>query len=331
MEDKKEENAGALSERPETTEGAPAGGTPPAGEGAITGGDAAGDKPPKGPSGFKKVFKKFNLYLLLFILIVIIAAAVAVVSYINSKKAPPTPSITSQGLDSDSLKQLANSDATVGGSGQTLTVQGNAIFSGQVLIRSDLSVAGTIKVGKEMQVTDFTSSGKANLNDTQINNLQVANGAVFQSSVTLQKDLNVGGNATFSAPVTMGQLTVTKLIMSGNASLQVPNHISFPGASPLRTIDTNVLGAGGSASISGSDTSGTLNINTGGSPAAGCFAAIKFTQAYTSTPHVLISPVGSGAGSLDFYATRTTTGFSVCTNNAAPAGQTFAFDYFVTQ
>jgi len=286
-------------------------------------------KPPKQPSKFKQLLKKINLYLLLFLLLLVIGSAVSVVSYLNSKKTPKGPSIATQTLTADALKQLANSDATVGDSGQTLTVQGNAIFSGQVLVRSDLNVAGTIKLGSELSVPQLTVSGNTNLANTQISGLQVAQGSTFQGEVTIQHDLNVGGNASFSGPITAGQLTVSKLILSGNASLQVPNHISFPGASPSRSIG-NALGAGGSTSINGSDTAGTININTGNSTSPGCFVNITFNRPFTSTPHVIVSPVGNAAGQTQYYVNRTTNGFSVCTANAAPANQVFAFDYFVT-
>lgn len=325
MEDPDKNKGDALSE---PTTDAPE--TPPTATDA-TGADAAGAKPVKEPNAFKKFFKKFNLYLLLFILVVVIGAAVSLVSYLNSKKAPKEPSIATQELTTDSLKQLANSDTTVGSAGQTLTVQGNSIFSGQVLMRSDLNVAGTIKVGTDMLVPSITVSGKSNLNDTQINSLQVANTAVFQSNVTLQRDLNVAGSAAFSGAVTIGQLTVNRLVISGNGQVQVPNHISFPGASPGRTIDGSVLGAGGSASIGGSDTAGTININTGSGTNAGCFATIRFNQPYTGTPHVIVSPVGAAAGQTQYYVNRNSTTFSICTVNAPPAGQSFAFDYFVTQ
>src|SRR4051812_39953716 len=78
-------------------------------------------KPIKQPSAFKKFMRRFNVYLLLFILILIIAAAVATVSYLNSQKTPKTPDTATQTLTQDTLKQLANSDATVGDNGQTLT------------------------------------------------------------------------------------------------------------------------------------------------------------------------------------------------------------------
>ena len=284
----------------------------------------------KKPTGFKAFLKKVNVYLLLFLLIVVIGVAVSVVGYLNSKKTPKGPTIATQTLTQDALKQLANSDATVGDSGQTLTVQGNAIFSGQVLVQKDLNVAGTIRLGKELSVPQLTVSGATNLADTQVNSLQVANASTFQGTVTIQHDLNVGGSSSFSGPVTAGQITVTKLIMSGNATLEVPNHIAFTGASPSRSTNGSVLGSGGSASVNGSDTAGTVNINTGNGPVSGCFITVTYNKAFATTPHVIVTPVGSGAGGMNWYINRNTTSFSVCSASTPPSNQVFAFDYFVT-
>lgn len=303
------------------------------GTGALTaaGGSAAdgSGKAPKKPGGIKAFLKRFNVYLLLFLLVVVLAAAVSVVSYLNSKKPPKTPGIASQTLTPDTLKQLANSDATVGDSGQTLTVQGNAVFSGQVLVRSDLNVAGTIKLGGTLSVPGLTVSGNTNLDATQINSLQVATGSTFQGVATFQNGINVAGSSAFTGTLTAGQITVTKLILSGNAVLQVPNHLAFTGSSPGRSINGGVLGGGGSASVNGSDTSGTVNVNSGNSPGAGCFVTITFNQKFTNTPHVLVTPIGAAAGQGAWYVNRSTTSFSICTNSPFPGNQTFAYDYFV--
>lgn len=286
---------------------------------------------PKKPSGLKAKLKRFNLYLLLFILIVVIVGAVSVVSFLNSRKTPPAPTVASQTLNSDTLKQLANSDATVGDTGQTLTVQGNAVFSGQVLIRSNLNVAGTIQLGGPLSIPQLTVSGKTNLNDTQANTLQVANATTLQGNVDVQHDLNVGGATSLNGPVTAGQITVTKLILSGNAQLQIPNHVAFTGPSPARSsLNSAMLGAGGGASVNGSDTTGTVNVNTGNGTGTGCFITMTFAKPFAATPHVVITPVGAGGGSTNWYVNRDTKSFSICFNTAPPAGQVFAYDYFIT-
>lgn len=280
-------------------------------------------------SPLKRIFRKVNLYFLIFLLLVVVAGAVTIVNYLNSQKAPVEPNIATQALTQDALKQLANTDATVGNTGQTLSIQGNAIIAGQTLTRGNLNVAGNIQAGGSIQGPNLTISGTSNLGTAQINSLQVAQNTAIQGSTTL-RDLSVSGTSTFSGPMTASQITVTRLILSGNASLQIPNHISFTGPSPSRTINAGVLGAGGSASINGSDTTGTINVNTGSSPTPGCFARINFQQAFTNQPHVIVSPVGVGAGQTQYYVDRNTTGFSICTAVSAPANSVFAFDYFVT-
>lgn len=288
--------------------------------------DAAGEKK---PSALKRFMRRANVYFLAFILILVITGVVTAVFYLNSQKAATEPNLTTQPLTQDALKQLANTDASVGDTNQTLTIQGNAIIAGQTLLRGALNVAGNIQTAGSIQGGSITVSGNANLGPTQANSLQVATNAAVQGSTTL-RDLSVAGKASFSGAVTVSDLTVSRLTLSGNAVLTVPNHISFTGPNPGRTINAGVLGGGGSASVSGSDTTGTVNVNTGNNPTAGCFVRINFSQAFSNQPHVLVSPVGSAAGRLDFYVDRERSGFSICTANAATANQAFAFDYFVT-
>lgn len=280
-------------------------------------------------SPFKRFFRKVNLYFLIFLLLIVVTGILTLVNYLNSQKVAPEPSIAAQGLTEDALKQLANTDATVGNTSQTLTIQGNAIITGQTLMRGNLNIAGNLQTGGTIQGPSLTISGATNLGSTQINSLQVATNTAIQGTTTL-RDLNVAGASSFSGAVTASQITVTKLILSGNAILEIPNHISFTGSSPNRTVNNAVLGNGGTLSLNGSDTAGTINISSGNNPTAGCFAQITFQQVYTSSPHVIVSPIGQAAGQLDFYVTRNTTSFSICTVNAAQANQTFGFDYFVT-
>jgi len=280
-------------------------------------------------SPLKRILRKVNVYLLVFILVLVVAGAIALVNYLNSQKAPVVPDVASQQLSQDALKQLANTDATVGNSSQTLTIQGNTIITGQTLTRGNLSVAGNLQTGGSITAPSLTISGTSNLGTTQVQSLQVQANVAIQGATTL-RDLNVSGTSSFSGAMTASQITVTRLILSGNAELQIPNHIAFTGPSPTRTINSGPLGNGGTAVIVGSDTSGTITINTGNSTVAGCFLHITFVQVFTNQPHVIISPVGIAAGQTQYYVDRNTTGFSVCTAIAAPTNQTFGFDYFVT-
>ncbi len=282
----------------------------------------------KKQSPIKRFFKKVNLYFLLFMVVLVVVGVIAAVNYLNSAKPADDPTVQGQALSQESLKQLANKDASIGDTSQTLTIQGNAVIAGQTLTRGDLNVAGDFQTAGSIQGPSITISGAANFGETQANALQVATNAAVQGSTTL-RDLSVAGSATFSGPVTASQLTASRLILSGNAILQIPNHISFTGTSPSRSINSNVVGSGGSVSVNGSDTSGTVNVSTGGSPQPGCFTRITFAQRFAAQPRVIISPVGRGAGLSEFYVDRDATGFSICTANGAPANQAFAFDYFI--
>lgn len=281
-------------------------------------------------SPIRQFFRKVNIYLLIFILVLIIAGIVTWVTYLNSTKAPEQAEIESQQLTTEALKQLANTDASVGSTNQTLTIQGNAIIAGQTLMRGNLNVAGNFQTGGSITGPSLTISGATNIGATQASSLQVSQNVAVQGSTTM-RDLSVSGASTFSGPMTASQITTSRLVLSGNATLQIPNHISFTGPTPNRSsINGAVLGSGGSASISGSDTAGTINVNSGNSPSAGCFVQITFAQRFPKQPHVIVSPVGQAAGQTQYYVTRSETGFSLCTANTAPANQTFAYDYFVT-
>jgi cytoskeletal protein CcmA (bactofilin family) len=284
----------------------------------------------KKPNPIKRFFHKVDVYLLGFILLIVLAGAFAMVSYLNSKKTPKTPTVGSQTLTTSALKALASSGTSIGTSSQTLTLQGNVIFSGQVLVRSDLDVANNIEVGGSITAPAITISSTANLATAQANTLQVAQGLTVQGNSTLST-LTVSGASTFNGPVTAAQVTVTGLTIAGTGVLDVPNHIAFTGPPPGRSsINTNVLGAGGTASVNGSDNAGTVNINSGNDPTAGCYLQINFAKPFTSMPHVIISPVNAAAGATEYYAIRTTTGFSVCSDVAAQPNQAFAYDYWVT-
>ena len=287
------------------------------------------DPDAKQVSPIRRFLQRINIYLLVFILLTVISAAIAVVNFLNSQKPVPLATVQSQNLTTDTLKQLANTDATVGSSSQTLNFQGNAIIAGQTLARGNLNVAGNILAGGSIQGASLTIAGTTNLSNTQISTLQVASNTAIQGTTTL-RDVNVSGTSSFNGPLTAAQITTSKLVLSGNGTLTISNHINIIGPSPNRSINNGVIGNSGSASVSGSDTAGIININSGNNPSAGCLVRIIFQQSFSSLPHVTVTPVGAAAGQIAFYITQDQSGFSVCGNNAAAPNQAFAFDYFVT-
>lgn len=305
----------------ESLEGAPA--DQPAPDASAPGNDAK--KASKKKKG-RGIFGRFSVYLLLFVFIIILAVMVVVISYLHSNS-KTTSKVKTQTLTQGALSQLAQSDVTVGGAKQVLNVQSNAVFAGQVLVRSDLQVAGKLQVGGSLSLTGITVSGNSVFDQLQVNkNLQVAGDTALQGQLTVQKSLSVNGGGTFSGPISTPQLTTSALQLTGD--LTFTHHISAGGLNPGRS-NGNALGGGGTASVGGSDTAGSITINTGGSPSAGCFITVNFAAKFNSTPHVIVTPIESAAAGLNYYVTRSTSNFSVCTTNAAPGGATFGFDYIV--
>lgn len=284
-------------------------------------------EPVKQPSKLRSFLRRFNVYFLGFVLLCVIVGVATYVYYLNDQKVTPDPDVATKELSQDELKQLANTDVSVGSISQTMTIKGNAIIDGQSLMRGNLDVAGNFQAGGSIRGSSLTISGEANLGGTQVNSLQVAQDATIQGA-TSTRDLSVTGTASFSGQVSAPQITVSRLTIANNGTLEVPGHISYAGGPVSRGGYGPALGSGGSANVNGNDTTGTVNINTGNGASSGCFVRVNFNQAYSQMPHVLITPVGPGAGTATYYVTRDTAGFSVCANQP-PSNRNFAIDYYV--
>lgn len=281
--------------------------------------------PKKG--GFKQFLRHFNVYLLMFALLLVIGGVIIAIAYFQSQKASVSSTLKTQTLTQNTLNQVANSDATVGNTQQVLNVESSAVFAGKVLVREDLEVAGSLQIGGTVALTDLAVSGTSSLSQLLVSkDIAVTGNAAIQGAMTIAQSLQVNGAGTFSGPLSAPQITTPSLQLNGD--LVLTHHISAGGPTPGRT-NGPALGGGGTASVSGSDTSGSVVINTGSSPSSGCFITINFATPYNSTPHVLISPTNQAAGGIGYYATRTTTSFSICAASAPAAGSSFGFDYFV--
>ncbi len=265
-----------------------------------------------------------NIYLLLFILIVVIVVGFTLVSIQRNKKEASPTTIATQSLTADDLKKLNSGDVTVGDAKQTLSIESNAIFAGKVLIRESLDIAGSLKVGGPLNLPGLTVAGTATFDQIQANKLTVASDTNIQGQLTALKGITVTGGGSFGGPLSAPQITVQSFQLTGD--LQLNRHIDAGGTTPGKT-NGNALGSGGTASISGTDTAGTVSINTGGSPAVGCFVTVTFVQKFNATPHIAVTPIGSAAAGLNYYINRSNSDFSICTTNSAPGGANFSFDY----
>lgn len=288
--------------------------------------DAGSKKPPKRSRHLGwNIARQFNIYLLLFILLLVISGVVTAVGYQRSKNAADKKvTVSTQPLSQEALDQLKATDVQVGDPKQILSIESNAVFAGTVLVRGGLEVAGAIKVGGPLTLPGITVSGLSNFDQVQVNSLQVANNTTVQGQLVVQKGLSVSGSVSISGALSAATLSIDTLQV--NKDLQLNRHIDAGGGTPGKS-DSSALGSGGTASISGTDTAGTVNINTGSGTGAGCFVTISFNQKFNATPHIVITPVGSAAANLNYYINRVTTSFSICTTNAAPSSQSFAFDY----
>lgn len=294
------------------------------------GNTAPDSKPPKKKrsfSGIKGLASRINIYLLAFILLLTLAVVITAVSYIRSQQANnQTQQIQTEPLSQEALEQLRQTDVKVGDPKQILSVESNAIFAGRVLVRGGLEVAGEIKAGSPLTLPGLTVTGTTLLSQVQANQLQISGGSTLQGQVSIQNNLTVAGSGSFGGTLTASRLNIQTLQVSGD--LQISRHIDAGGGTPSKS-DGAALGSGGTSSISGTDTAGTVAINTGGGTGPGCFVTVTFNQRFNGTPHVVVTPIGSAGGSVDYYLNRSSTNFSICTTNAAPTGQSFAFDYIV--
>jgi hypothetical protein len=288
-------------------------------------GAAAGAPAAKKGGPLGAIRKVVNIYTIVFVLLVLAGAAVVVISIKPDKTVKTTPLGK---LSDQQLSQLKSNSTLVGDPKQTLDIQSNTILEGQVLARSDLNVAGSLKVGGSLSLPSITIAGSANFAQAGVSGpLSVGGDTNLQGQLTVQKNLNVTGTASFGS-LSVSSLSVTSLQVKNDFSIS--KHIITSGGTPGRSFGT-ALGGGGTASVSGTDTAGTVNINTGGSPPAGLFVTVSFSQRFSNTPHVVITPVGSASGALQYYVSRDASGFSIGVSSPPPGGSNFAFDYIVIQ
>ncbi len=270
-----------------------------------------------------------NLYFYIYILVVILGGLIVAAAYIYNKRAPKTEPLTTKSLTSEQLSQLQGPTTIVGDPKQTLDIQSNAIFEGAILSRGNVDIAGSLKIGGALSLPSIVVSGDGSVGKFAVNgSLGVAGDTTLQGQVTLQKNLTVQGSASVSGALSAGSLSVSNFQLTGD--LTIARHIVGSGGIPGKSNGT-ALGGGGSASLNGSDTAGTVTINTGGSPPTGCFVTVNFANKYSDTPHVVISASNSSAGGLNYYTNRSNTNFSICTANAPTASTTYIFDYIVIQ
>ena len=283
------------------------------------------------------------------VVIAILAANAALIAFLmkNQTDAMSDPSQQGVTLSPQVLDKLGISRNPVGNKGTTLTVGPDAKFNGKMEIGGDTSIAGQLTLNNKMSAAD-ASLTKLQAGDVQLQQLNV-NGDGTISTLNLRRDLNVVGSTRLQGPVTMSQTlsvnnnmnVISSLSVGGTLSvrtfeassltsgstLTIGGHVITRGNAPRVSAGSGV-GQNGTASISGNDVAGTVSVGVGTGSRGGTLAEVSFVNKYDNIPHVVVSTIGGGLGSV--YITRNADGFSIGVNGAVPAGG-YAFDYIVMQ
>lgn len=293
------------------------------------GNQSGSDSKKKKHAGSGNILSRFasrvNIYLLLFILIIVVALIIMfVVINSSNKEIAKQENVTTQELTQEAVENLSSNEATVGDPKQLLNIESNAVFAGKVLIRDGLDVAGPIKVGGDLNLPGITVSGKSAFDEIQVNSLSIAGDTSVQGILTVQDSLTVNGKGSFAGPLSAPSITIDALQINGD--IQFNRHIDAGGGTP-KVSAGGAVGSGGTVTISGSDTGGTVTVNVGASAGGGVLANVTFAAAFSGNPHVVITPVGAPAPNA-YVSNRNGNGFSIVTSTGLPAGS-ISFDFVV--
>jgi cytoskeletal protein CcmA (bactofilin family) len=279
----------------------------------------------KRPNRFLLLFKRLDKYILIFVLVLIVV--VFIIFYIIEKNKNVAPvTVKNQPLSQTTLSQLNANSVAIGGSQETLDIQSNSVFSGSALVKGELQVAGPLTVSGNTTLQNAAISGTTQLNQVAGNSLTIDGTTTLKGQLVVGQSLTVAGNSTLSGSVNAGKLTVSSLQVNGNIS--VDYHLVTNGLSPTIKA-TSSLGSGGTTSINGTDTAGTIAINFGSGVSGNLCESVSFNQGFATIPSVIISPSNSGASdNTNYYVTqKSDTGFEICLT--VPNDPNADFDYFV--
>jgi hypothetical protein len=275
------------------------------------------------------------------IALVIAGLAIGAYAYLTRTKTKTTkPTVTT--LDQADLNKLGAffQGDTAGGAGQVLTINSSSYFKGRTAIGNDLKVEGATSVDGPTQLGDLTVNKTSTLGVTNVRGQLTVSGPLnLQSPATLAAggsvtgNLTVSGNGSFGGSLSAGLVSVTTLNVL--STLNLSGHLIITGNVPSVS-PADGAGNGPTVTIDGNDSAGTVTINTGSyapsiNHAGGLLVNVNFHTAYGKVPHVLITPIGSSSGSLNYYVQKTASGFTVGTSTNPTAATGYTFDYWVVQ
>ncbi len=203
------------------------------------------------------------------------------------------------------------------GTSGTVMVQANLSYydptSGNYLQNGDSAQFNSLNVSGPTILSDLTVNG----NETISQNLSVG-GEITASSASITGALNVSGDSSFAS------ITI-------NGNIIISGHIITSGKDPILS-PLAASGSGSSENVNGNDISGTITINTGSSPTTGDLVNLNFSNAYESTPHILVTPNNSTSASMMVYPDQQSqNGFDIGVAGTPKANTSYVFEYYVVQ
>src|ERR1035437_9400053 len=105
------------------------------------------EPPPAQRGPWRRLLSLNNKYFVIFIVLLLVVSVATYLALNSAKKSNGSSTTKAQSLTSQQLAAISGSTTVVGDTQQNLDVQSNSVFEGQVLLRKNLDVAGTIKVG----------------------------------------------------------------------------------------------------------------------------------------------------------------------------------------
>jgi len=294
------------------------------------------DAATKKPSSWRRITNRSrNFGRVAALLGAILAVGVVGGYFIAVGLKPPATSKTAapkvETLSPAEIAKLGQVGSQLGTSNQTLTIGANTVFSNKVNIGSSLTLGGALNANGPVQIASLSIAGSTTLNNLAVAQaLQVSGLTNAKNGLTVQGLAAITGNLSVSGAAATGSLT-TGSISAKSISISGPftiGHIVSTGP-PVSSSNGGAIGSGGTTSVSGNDTAGTVTINIGSGAGTGGLVNVAFRAGYGANVHVMLTPVSPGAAGASVYVTRTPNGFTI--NAAAPPSGSLSFDYFVIQ
>jgi hypothetical protein len=293
------------------------------------------DKKPKAIPGWDAIKGRANTaasIAALFIFLVGLGVAGGYFYSQSRKPAPVAKAPSVQTLSQSDIDKLSEVGANLGTSGQTLNIGANALFRGKAEVTGDLTIGGRLNANGPVTLSQLNITGTTAATGLNVgSNLIVSGTTTLQKAVSIQDLLTINGNLNVTGAASLNALnaksiSVQTIAISGPLTI---SHLATAGPTPF--FAAGAVGAGGTVSISGNDTAGIININTGTGPGIDAvLMTITFRAAFGAAPHVLLTPRTSAAAQAQAFVSPTNTAFRVQAHNPLP-GAVLSFDYFVTQ